>query len=927
MRLLHCRVQNVRLHADLPLRFDPGLTLIGGVNESGKSTLVEALHRTLFLKASAAGAPVEALRSRLHPGHPTVELGFEAGGDRWTLAKRFSGSSGTVALRSEGGERFSGPAAEDRLAALLGVGETLGAKQVARLPLRWAHLWVQQGTSGDNFLQREAGSYDLDTLIERLEARGGAALQSAHDQWVAGQIETLLADTYTQRKGDVRRQSPLGLAQQELSRAEAALAEAEARLAALEAAAAELAELEEGLEQLQSITLPDREQRRLGLLQAGEQAQALRHQLALQARELEPMRLRQQALQESCARLGEVEGARLQAERQLQEVRARVAAAQHELEELAARRHQAQTVREDLAAQRQAIEQRGQLVARRLQAARLRRERGQLEAALAEGRRQRERRTALQGQLAALPPLEEAQLRQLRSQERTAAEARVRLEALAAGVELLQGDQEVRLAGQLLTPGREVRLTTPAELSVGEGVRLRLSPGGGRALAEGQATLRRAEQALTAGLAALALSDLEAAEALLRQRQELTQQLAALQAASADTTAGREDDPALEDRLAALATEEEGLERELEALAELRHQELRHQEEQQEPLPTDLPELELLHRQLQQTYQRTGAPFRQADSDLAALAQRQEALRTSLEQARLREGPLVTEREFLTQRRAELLAAYAGAEPLAAEAGLEPLRQAVAHGAAALAAAEAELERRRRELAALEAAAAPGTLAELEAEIGRLQQQRLQLTARRGAVRERCEAIASGDPYAAIEQAQAWLETAQADHQALRRQGEALLLLRQLFSEAQADLSSRYSEPLARAVEAYLGPLLGEEGGCRLRCDPGTGLSGLQLRRGGEYYDFATLSGGMREQLAAALRLAMADVLKEAHGGCLPLVFDDAFTFSDPQRVAVVRSMLATAVERGLQVILLTCSPHDYASLQGSVVELPSPVA
>ena len=50
MRLLHCRVQNVRLHADLSLRFDPGLTLIGGANESGKSTLVEALHRTLFLK-------------------------------------------------------------------------------------------------------------------------------------------------------------------------------------------------------------------------------------------------------------------------------------------------------------------------------------------------------------------------------------------------------------------------------------------------------------------------------------------------------------------------------------------------------------------------------------------------------------------------------------------------------------------------------------------------------------------------------------------------------------------------------------------------------------------------------------------------------------------------------------------------------------
>ena len=57
---------------------------------SCKSTVVEALHRALFLKASAAGAPVEALRSRLHLGAPTVQLAFEAKGDTWTLRKRFS---------------------------------------------------------------------------------------------------------------------------------------------------------------------------------------------------------------------------------------------------------------------------------------------------------------------------------------------------------------------------------------------------------------------------------------------------------------------------------------------------------------------------------------------------------------------------------------------------------------------------------------------------------------------------------------------------------------------------------------------------------------------------------------------------------------------------------------------------------------------
>jgi DNA repair exonuclease SbcCD ATPase subunit len=915
MRLLHCRVQNVRLHGDLPLHFDPGLTLIGGANESGKSTLVEALHRTLFLKASAAGAPVEALRSRHHPGHPTVELGFEAAGDRWTLAKRFSGSSGSVVLRSERGEVLSGPAAEERLASLLGVGETLGGKQVGRLPMRWAHLWVPQGSSGDNLLNREASSYDLETLIERLEANGGAALQSSHDQWVANQLDTILADTFTARKGDVRRQSPLGIARQAAAQAEATVAEAQARLAAFETASNDLAQLEERLEWLRNTTLPALEQRRQGLRQAEGRCQQLRHRLALRSQELEPLRLRHQALQERSTRLAEVTGAVHQGQGQLQAVRSRVAETSQQLEALAAERQRALANRDGLAQQRQALEQRGQLVARLLQGARLASERQQLRGALEQQRRQRELRGALQRQLAALPAVDEARVRRLRSLERAAGEARVRLESLAAGVELIHGDQAVLLDGRPLLPGQKVRLTEVAELQLGPGVKVRLSPGGGQGLAEGQGTLRRAEQAFQSALAALGLDDLEAAEAVALQRQGLLQRLAGEAGGQAgeggELSGAGEGAATLERRLEAIDDDWNGLQRELAALAEVRHQ-----EEERDPIPSDLQALEQMHRQLQQTYHLTKVPFRQAEQELEGLGQRQEALRTSLEAARRREAPLETEIQLMGRRQAELLAD---------QASPEALQQLVADGDASLRAAAADLERLRNELAALEAEGGPAVLEGLDQEIARLQEECLTLTASGGAAQQRCEAIASGDPHAALEQAQAALETAQADLQSLGRLCEAQQVLRQLFSEAQADLSNRYSEPLARAVEAYLDPLLSAGGGCRLRCEPGGGFSGLQLSRGGEYFDFAALSGGMREQLGAALRLAMADVLKDAHGGCLPLVFDDAFTYSDPTRVALVRGMLQRAVARGLQVILLTCSPDDYAGLEGSVVRLDPP--
>ncbi|HCN78449.1 MAG TPA: hypothetical protein DIT13_14805, partial [Verrucomicrobiales bacterium] len=85
---------------------------------------------------------------------------------------------------------------------------------------------------------------------------------------------------------------------------------------------------------------------------------------------------------------------------------------------------------------------------------------------------------------------------------------------------------------------------------------------------------------------------------------------------------------------------------------------------------------------------------------------------------------------------------------------------------------------------------------------------------------------------------------------------------------------------------------------------------------------FDQLSGGAREQVAAAFRLAMAEILAQAHDGCLPVVFDDAFAYSDPERVRRLQAMLDLAARRGLQIILLTCAPGDYALLGAREVTL-----
>jgi DNA repair exonuclease SbcCD ATPase subunit len=206
----------------------------------------------------------------------------------------------------------------------------------------------------------------------------------------------------------------------------------------------------------------------------------------------------------------------------------------------------------------------------------------------------------------------------------------------------------------------------------------------------------------------------------------------------------------------------------------------------------------------------------------------------------------------------------------------------------------------------------PDELLRIEAEIESLEEKKEILISEKGAAKRSCDDIFSANPYEAFEKAKVQLEIAKADHLTLKRITDSHKLLQDLFGNVQADLSIRYTKPLAQSIENFLKPLISDGPAAQLSFDPTDGFTGLKMRRGKEFYDFDQLSGGMKEQLTAALRLSMADVLKSEHDGCLPLVFDDAFTNSDPKRVEIIKIMLQSAVNKGLQVILLSCDPKAY---------------
>ncbi len=884
MRLVHCRICNVRIHRELSLDFAPGLTLIGGANETGKSTLLEALHRVLFLKATASGAVVDALHSRTHRGVPTVELTFEARGRCWRLHKEFGGARGRVELHPSKGSPLTGPEAEEMLATLLeSDGPLDGRRASAVLDRCWAHLWVVQGEAGHNPLQ-DRQTYPLEQLIRQLEQRGGAALQSPLDQRVVDRVDEQLAATFTNlgRTPRPRRNSPLWAAEQQKERAAQKLAQTEQLAQEDRAVSQRLAHVGDELERVGGEL--DALKKLLPLLRH------LQNQCLVQGKELDN-------LNDRVERLG-------QDQRSLKELTR--AARQHKLDQgqcleqeqgLAQQLESARQTQREHQQQVNHLRERDAYLSRKVDQLQCWKEQQRLQQEIAALQQQQQAQEELRKDLGRLPPVGLAQVKELRTLEGRQRDCRTRRDAMAATVELLhaQAPQQVQLGGQALPMGQPLQLTRAAELRVGDAATVRISPG------RDQAALAKAEQeatqALDEKLQQLGVASVEAADEILRKRQGVEQQLQAQR---------QQADP---ERLQRLQGELAHGEAWLRQLAQGAPGTANEAPTGEEPLTTVVLERQL--REHQHTSQQVKRQCRQAEAALNTAQKAVATLTDQQAQVEIRSQVLASKQQDCQGQVQKLLATYGTMEALAIRATQEKERQAEV---------QTRLDQLRRQLQDLipsEQDAPEVLIPRLERQEATLQSQQQQRLSEKGELQGR-RSISSEDPVTALEKAQAAMAQAQEQWEHQQQLGEALLLLKERFRQAQEDLSSRYTEPLAQAVSSYLAPLHPDRQDpiCQMHYSRDAGLQGLQLWRGQTMYDFAQLSGGMREQLGAALRLSMADVLKDRHDHCLPLIFDDAFTNTDPERIPMVSGMLNTAVAHGLQVILLTCDPQAYGCLQ-----------
>ncbi len=887
MQLLSCRLQRVRLHNDLKLTFGSQLTLIGGPNESGKSTVVEALHKGLFLRSTATGRGVEELRSRVYGGLPEIEICFAAAGQPWTLRKRFAGAGGTCQLSNASGEALSGPAAEERLAALLGFEAPVEGRRIAQLPERWAHLWVRQGDAGLNPLAGKPESYDYDRLIDRLQGQSSSeALQSPRDTQVLEQLQQRLAPLFT-ATGRVKAGSPLAQAISREAEAQQQLQQAQQRLQDLEQSMERWRNIGEQLERIEQQQLPSL---RLELQQ--------QQRLRLQRAELEPLQLQLTSLQERQRQRSELEQTQQQ---QIQE-QSKLQAELELLERNLAQQQQLQSAAQQRSGQQQErlqqLRSAQDLAQVLLDLAQLQAEQEQLEAHQQRLQTLQQQAQRLKDALAQMPPITADQVRGLRRAEQAQAQAAARCEAMAASLMVLEADQPIRAGGVLVSVGERHQLTGETDLQVGEGVRLRLSPGGGQALPQAQAELENCRGSLQSLVKSLGVADSEAAEVIEQQRRSHETDLANL-------------------RQAAQEIPWSGLKERLEAIAPRRQQLQQYLLDQggaleqwgQEHPGGDLRRLKRadlecwqqeLRREVLQLEQELGTGQRRQQQHEQLLQQQRDGLQRTRNRLEQLTGSLSLLKERLAQ---------------SSSAEQKPEQEALL---------QAQLEQRLQELTVVEQeltelrqqrGAPPGEDASaLQTQLEHAVQQKDQLLSERGQCEQHCISLGSSNPAAELELAQAQLEDALRERKRLEQEGRALLLLQERFHQAQTELANRYSEPLRMAMNPYLELLVGEPQQALLSFDPQVGFNKLQLLQQQEAYDFDRLSGGMREQMAGALRLAMAEVLQGAYDGVLPLVFDDAFTNTDRDRLQLLQRMLERGMEQGVQIVLLSCHPEDYRS-------------
>jgi AAA domain len=154
-------------------------------------------------------------------------------------------------------------------------------------------------------------------------------------------------------------------------------------------------------------------------------------------------------------------------------------------------------------------------------------------------------------------------------------------------------------------------------------------------------------------------------------------------------------------------------------------------------------------------------------------------------------------------------------------------------------------------------------------------------------------------------------EHAEAEYLRVHRRARAVQLLRSVMARHRDATRLRYVDPFRNQVERLGRFVFGDS--FEVEIDSALRICSRTLS--GRTVPYESLSGGAKEQLGIVARLAGAALV--AKEDSVPVVIDDALGYTDADRLTRMGAVL-NAVGGDGQIIVLTCSPRRYASVDGA---------
>jgi len=852
----------------------PGLNVIAGDNEEGKSTLLQAIRAALFDKYTSSVA--DAYRPYGESVSPRVRLVFEINGVEYRLDKVFSRKKdGEATLAASDGRRWEGPQAEEFLAGLLGFAYApRGASKPEHQGLAGL-LWVDQVRAFEEVTLSDQSRRQLHTVFdaEMGELLGGEHGEALHRR--IGELRDAYFDKRDKPRGDYR----------QFQEKQSKLAER------LQQARFDLRDYEHKTDQLE---------KRQAALRTYLEDRALEKAQA-KLRDATHKHTRVQALvnqvEGGSQKLGLTE-AEQKAARMAWETRSKLLQEQQQAQAALAAARELLVKREmEVAPARQAVDElKGRIATgkenKAMQETRLRRardtgkltrltaEKEDLDARLKQARAAEAARCRCQTQRDAIRVTADS-LDALRRVEHDRALAEVRLHAAATRVDhRLQPSAPVRLAGEPIRGEGSILVTETSALEV-DGVGTFTIHPGGEDLDRLHAQVQEHAQTLRNRLAELDAGDIGAAERALNTRQALDSEArehkARLSGLAPHGLGG------LEERLASIDSQRRLLLAKLGEGAKASGDAVALERELGELADTIATlEAELVERQRLFTERREAVV--EADAGARSMQAHAQALAVALETARK------------ASSEDKLAAALADAD------------RAVQLGEQQLAALKRTLEAENPDTAVLEVERCERVLSQVRGDIARLEGEVNDLSVELNALGQRglAEELAQVESdYAAVQR-----ELSHIEAQAL-----AVDLLYRTLDAALRSAKEALAQPVIARLAPYLRQLLP---GAEPSISEDMVLTGIRRESAAE--PFADLSIGTREQLAVLVRLAYADLLSE-QGIPVTVILDDALVNSDDERRDRMKAILFQAAKR-YQVLVLTCHEREYRDAGGAFIRL-----